>query len=187
LAACATQPADVSTAAGQRNLQLLVSFFAGTFETIAQTGARPDPVMLRQAPIWPGVSATERWLYVEYQREGEAQPFRQRIYRFHESSGAILITPYELPSPATRFAGEWRKPAPFARLSPADLRERPECRLIFLRQSEIPVFNGGTQGKDCRGEAGPEAPEYFITSSSIRHRIAQETPWEFRKIDEKLR
>jgi hypothetical protein len=203
-ASCASQPATapvVNTYAGQRELELFASFLSGTFETIAQPEREgsSSPVTMRNAPIWPDAKG-ERWIYSEYQRRGEAQPFRQIVYRLHEGRAGVLADVYELPPPAARFAGAGRTPKPLAELSPRDLLPRPGCQASFLRQGEIPVYNGGTAGTECRigtGATAFEVPDFYITSSSIRHSITryeapgrpvpgQPGPWEFRKNSEKI-
>jgi hypothetical protein len=200
VASCAAPPAPVLiTPAGQRDLDVLASFVSGTFETIAQPAGEGDStaVTMRNAVIWPELRG-ERWIYSEYQRAGEAQPFRQRVYRFREAKGGLIGDVYELPAPATRFAGAGRAERPLAELSPGGLVARPGCELLAERQGDH-LFNIGTIADTCQAAGGGfERPDFYITSSSIRHWIArydapshllpgQPGPWEFRKKDEKFR
>src|SRR5947208_1448852 len=99
VASCAaTPPPLLVTPAGQRDLIVLGSFLSGTFETIAQPAGEGDstPVTMRNAVVWPD-SRGELWMYSEYQRAGEAQPFRQRVYRFREAKASITGEVFELP------------------------------------------------------------------------------------------
>ena len=127
LAGCAAPPssqerpaAAAMTPQAQREMEMLESFLAGTFEMVAQDGSKmAAPVMLRHAPFWtdrPG----EHWMYAEYVNPGEAKPFRQRIYKFVQGG----IVTYRLPGEPSAFAGEWRKERPFA-ARPAGARGLP--------------------------------------------------------------
>ena len=208
VAACATAPqppepqAAGPTQVGQRALGLLGFYFEGTFATVPQAASEGDstPVTLRIAKFWsdrPG----EEWRYLEYVKRGEeAKPMLQRIYRFTEAGGEITGTRFDLPGDPTAFVGEWRKPRPFAGVTPGSLKERFGCRMRVLRQIEI-RFAGGTTGKACRGERPEIAHEqwdFYAASSSIRILEAgfdasgkkvrgPAGPWEFRKSTQNTR
>jgi hypothetical protein len=176
--ACATEapvaPQEIPspTPAGQAYMSLLVRFLTGTFESVADDdGTAPARrEKLRQTPFWKDAKG-EFWLYAEFaDTNDEARPYRQRIYRFTESKGLITAAIFEVPGKPADFAGEWRKPAPFASFKPSDLRERRGCAVVFIQQMEM-IFNGGRAGEDCRGEfpgAHHEHAEFYVTSSSIR-------------------
>ena len=176
-AAPAPQPAPEAPqpmTPGRASMSLMVRFLTGTFETIAQEPGLGDstPQTLRAAPFWPERRAAgEYWLYAEYALRGaEAAPFRQRIYRFTENNGVITGQLFDLPGEPARFAGEWRKPAPFASFGPADLRERAGCRVRFLAQMDV-IFNGGSEGTSCPSQyagAHHDHLEFFLTSSTLR-------------------
>jgi CpeT protein len=205
LAICAcSAPAPVAmpedshpTPAGQGYLSLLVRFMTGTFETISQESRLgiSTPQKLRGVPIWKDQSGAA-WMYVEYAQAGQEEaPFRQRIYRFTESDGLITAAVFELPGDPRRFVGEWRKAAPFAGFTPADLRERPGCRIEFIPQMDV-LFNGGRKGDACHGEfpgAHHDHAEFYLSSSTLRthedgrdsagkHVSGPAGPSEFRKV-----
>lgn len=173
LAACAgptaTGPAASVTPEGERTRAMLVSFLMGTWETLP---AASPKITLRMTEIWKG-HANEQWMYAEYERPGEAgRPFRQRIYRFSELKGDMLVGDvYGVPEGGPNFAGEWRKRVPFEGLSPANLRRFDNCRIRIGRLHEA-IFAGGTEGTRCRGDrpdVAYERSEFHLTSSTMRN------------------
>jgi hypothetical protein len=150
---------------GQRDLTTMMSFFTGNWD------AKPGepPMHLRVAEFWKG--SPVRWLYLEWFRPGEeSQPRRQLVFRIAEDGPERMTTTvHRLPDDASRFAGEWRKPQPFAALSPADLRVVGDCRLKTLR-AMIAHFVLVTEGNRCPGDL-PGAPfmrfEFSLTSSDL--------------------
>jgi hypothetical protein len=170
LAACAAQPQrpvrEGPTDAGQRDLDALVSFFTGNWD------ARPgEPaVRLRVVEFWKGSNV--RWVYLEWVRIGdEAKPTRQFMLRIAEDGKEEYMTAtlHRPPGDPARFAGEWRKPTPFATLRPSDLREVEECRLGVVR-AMIAHFTLTTDGRKCPGDM-KEAPfmrfEFSLSSSEL--------------------
>lgn len=170
----------------------MVTFLGGTWDTLPAPGAKP--VRLRMVEFWQG-KPNEHWVYAEYvDPADESRPLRQRIYRFSERGRKIYGTVFRVPGEPGRYAGEWRKPAPFADLSPDRLEEFPGCGLVFQRQHEA-LFAGGTDGKGCRGDrpdVAYERSEFYLSSATLRNlehgydpagrRIAGEArPLEFRK------
>jgi hypothetical protein len=177
LAACASAPAVSEPPATEQQLQelaLALSFIPGTFETFAAPNVQSDstPVRIRHARFWPG-HRNEGWIYAEYTYPNDdAHPFRQRIYRVRPApaSPGVVLTVYELPGPAPRYVGEWRKARPFEGMAPGDLREVPGCTIVLERQMEM-VLAGGTTGSGCHGTfAGADHDhwEFQYTSSSLR-------------------
>ena len=158
--AAPVHPPAQPTPAGQRVLATLMSFLPGTFDSIAQEKGPGTGTRMRIAPFWrEREKAGEFWLYVEHARAGdEARPFRQRIYRFTESRGRIYGDVFALPGPAAGFAGEWRKPAPFAQYRAEQLREFAGCRLGGGQMETL--FWMRTEGKACRAEHPAAAHEF---------------------------
>jgi hypothetical protein len=197
--ACASDPpkpaaaVPATTALGQAQMSLLAIHFVGTWQAPPEQ-VGPPKEKLRVARFWKDLPA-ERWLYLEYEHIGEAKPYRQVIYRLTEARGIVFATPQEFRGDASRFAGEWAKPEPFAHLGPGDLRPRPDCAVAFTTQYEV-IFNGAIRGTGCRS-ANPavhhEHEEFYITSATMRtwavgqdasgKRVAGPIePYEFRKI-----
>ena len=164
LAACASAPPPpVSSPKGQRELDLLASFFTGNWDT------RPHepPMRMRVAEFWKGSPA--RWFYIEWARPGEARPARQLALRVSEQGeGNFRGDVYGLPEPA-RHAGEWSKAQPFATLGPGDLRLVDDCRMRVVHTMTA-HFTLTTEGNRCPGDI-PGAPymrlEYSLASSEL--------------------
>lgn len=185
LAACAAPqgppPADAAASAPrskprvtprQRELATVMSFMSGTFDSIAQASGPGVGTRMRIAPMWvERQQAAEHWFYVEHSRiADDPRPFRQRIYRFTESEGKLYGDVFALPGNPRDFAGEWRKPKPFERFTPAQLREYPGCRLAVGHMTMI--FWARTEGKACRAEnpaAGHEYTEMLVSSSGMKN------------------
>jgi hypothetical protein len=169
LAACAAQPQrpvrEGPTHDGQRDLTTLMSFFTGNWD------AKPGepPMRLRVVEFWKGSNV--RWAYLEWVRpDDEAKPTRQLVLRIAEDGEErMTATVHRLAGDATRFAGEWRKPEPFATLRPSDLRANEECRLGVVR-AMIAHFTLTTDGRKCPGDL-PEGPfmrfEFSLSSSEL--------------------
>ena len=167
LAACAAPPPAreviISTPAGQRALEVLVSFFTGNWDS------KPGepPMRLRVAEFWKGTEL--RWLYLEWRRPGEASPVRQLVLGVGEAErGDMTATAYRLPDPS-RHAGEWAKPEPFAGLRRETLRRVDDCRMRVVRTMTM-HFTLVTEGNRCPGDI-PGSPymrfEFSVTSSDL--------------------
>ena len=157
-------PEATPTPKGRGDLEALFSFLTGTWD------AKPGepPVRLRAVEFWKGGPAG--WAYLEWVKPGEAKPLRQLAFRFAErSDGRFAVTLHRLPGEAARFAGEWRKPQPFAELRPSDLAEIPGCRMEAYR-AMLAHFVAVTQGNRCPGDL-PGVPymrfEFSIASSEL--------------------
>ncbi|MGZ5105462.1 MAG: chromophore lyase CpcT/CpeT [Usitatibacter sp.] len=210
-AACTTAPAPRQAALpidvdplvavrAQRSLELLASFLAGTWNTVAQPVGQGDstPFRLRIARIWPE-RAGEYWFYEEYVDPATERPLRQRVFRLVRDDVILHALMYRLPGDPVAFAGEWRKARPMASLDPTALREVQGCRVFWQPQLET-YFAGGTEGKACAGDRPGivnEHSEYYLGSSSMRSWIqgfdaagnqveGPTGPSEFRKTSEKL-
>lgn len=180
IAGCAsTGPANLDPFANQppnpsadRNLQVLVSFLEGRFDSIVQPAGEGDstPTTVRHARVWPERTG-ELWLYAEYAKPGDDDhPYRQRLYRFGRIGEEFVGITYKLPGDPRRYAGDTRKSRPLAAVDPTRLEERTGCRLIFI-PSHMAIFSGGTLGKECLGEKPEvryETSEFSLTSSSLR-------------------
>jgi hypothetical protein len=212
LAACAAPPVTQKSAApdvdplaatlAQRDIELLMVYLEGTWETIPQAEGQGDstPMRLRFARLWPE-RATEYWVYAEYVKaEDDRQPIRQRIFRFQRDGARVSAGLYRLPGDPAAYVGEWRKERPFAEVNPATLKEIEGCRTAWVKQMES-LFAAGTEGNRCPGdrpETVDEHSDFYLASSSIRTWIrgvdasgkrveGPSGPSEFRKIDQKLR
>jgi hypothetical protein len=151
------------TQPGQRDLEVLASFFTGNWDSVP---ADP-PVRLRVAEFWS--PSPVRWFYLEWTRRGESTPTRQLAMRVAEDGyQKMTATLHRIPD-AARHTGEWRQAKPFAELRPADLPEMPECRLKVLRTLTA-HFILATEGVRCPGDL-PSVPymrfEFSLASSEL--------------------
>ena len=153
------------TAKGQRDLEVLVSFFTGTWDS------KPGepPMRLRVAPFRKG--APVRWLYLEWVRPSEeGRPVRQLVLRIAEDGEDLMTaTVHRLPGDASRFAGEWRKPDPLSAVPIEALGAVAGCRMKAVRAMTA-HFTLVTEGTRCPGDV-PGSPymrfEFSLTSSEL--------------------
>lgn len=173
LAACASvsQPQrpvrEGPTYDGQRDLEALVSFISGNWDSVP----REPPLRLRVVEFWKGSNV--RWVYFEWVRKAdETKATRQIVMRIAEDGveNIMTATSHRLPGDGTSYVGEWRKPEPFAGLRPADLREIPGCRLVVTR-TMIAHFTLTTEAPRCPGDI-PGSPfmrlEFSFSSSELQ-------------------
>jgi len=186
----------------QRDIELLMTYLEGTFETVPQLEGYGDslPMRLRIVRLWPERTG-EYWLYAEYVKpDDERQAIRQRILRFQREDATIYGRLYHLPGDPAAAVGEWRKDRPFAGVNPASLKEYEGCRAVWMKQMES-LFTSGTEGSRChsdRPEVADEHSEFFLASASFRGWVrgmdasgkqveGPTGPSEFKKIDRKVR
>ena len=205
-AACAATPeppkpernlhGTAPTPSGQRELALVMGFFPGTYESIAQAKGPGVGTRMRVASIFPErAKRGEHWFYVEHTKiADDAHPFRQRIYRFTEAGRKFSGDVFALPGDPRQFVGEWKKAKPFEGYSPEQLREYPGCRLDLGQMTMM--FWARTSGKACRAEhpeAAHEFTEMFASNVGMKNgeqaydpagRLIAGEPgvWDFRRI-----
>ncbi len=131
------------------DLDLLVSWMAGSFSSAAQAAADPDfyDIRLHMTSIWTWRTGA-RWLYVEQAAASSLEkPYRQRVYRVAEiADGLFESQVLELADPS-RFVGAWQDPGRFDSLNPAMLSPRPGCAILMRRSGD--TFVGSTLGSLC--------------------------------------
>ena len=208
LAACAAPPVaqkaaplpavdPLAATLAQRDIELLMVYLEGTWETIPQPEGQGDstPMKLRVARLWPERTG-DYWLYAEYVKaDDDRQAIRQRIFGFKREDARIVGRLYRVPGDAAAAVGEWRKERPFAGVNPAGLTEIEGCRMLWVKQMES-LFAAGTEGSSCRGDRPDvvdEHSDFYLASSSIRtwvrgldasgkHVEGPSGPSEFRKV-----
>ena len=174
----------------------------GTYESIAQDTPGPGVgTRMRMAPFWKEEAAKgEFWFYVEMARLGEdAKPFRQRIYRFTATGHRLRADVFALPGPPDEFINEWRKPRPFERFRPSQVRLYEGCAMPIGAMESM--FWAHTQGKKCRTDdpsVAYERTDLFASSAGMKtgvfgfdpagRQVAGEAgPWDFRRLTAELR
>ena len=177
IAGCATVAPDPfppaeRTPEVQRHLELLTSFYPGTYDSIEQPKNEGDneAVKLRIARVWPERKG-DYWYYEEYAKvKSLDKPYLQRLIRVGEQKGQMISVEYTLPDPA-KVVGGWRNPeVAFAGMNPAALQEAQGCRQLLSMQ-HMTLFNGGTIGTECRAHVPDGAylvSDFFLSSSSRR-------------------
>lgn len=157
----------VSRGGSEAALDEVVGLMTGSFSSEAQARESKDflPIVLHMTPIWTrfsggaaGVSAGERWLYVEQAVASAAdRPYRQRVYRvvplvYTDVNGVAQIgirsEVWELPGDPLRFAGAWRSADPLADIGPESLAMKEGCEVVLFRGVDG-VWRGSTLGDGC--------------------------------------
>ena len=111
-----------------------------------------------------------RWFYLEWvPMADESRPTRQLVFRVAEDGDDLMTTTVHRLAEPARFAGEWRRPNPFASIGPAGLKRVEGCRLKTLRVMTA-HFSAITEGNACPGDL-PGVPsmrfEFSIASSEM--------------------
>jgi len=152
------------------DLDLLLSWMAGSFSSAAQAAADPDfaDIRLHMMPIWTW-RTDARWLYVEQAAASALEtPYRQRVYRVAEvADGLFESRVLELADPS-RFVGAWQDAGRFDSLNPDMLTPRPGCAILLRRSGDR--FIGSTLGSLCSSSlrgASFATSEVTITSSGL--------------------
>jgi CpeT/CpcT family (DUF1001). len=198
-----SKPGDVDpldAVRAQRSLEALVYYMVGTWDTVPQEEDQgvSVPMRLHIARLWPE-RKDEYWYYFEYSDPADGRVTRQRIFRLLSDNVDIHSIMYRLPGDPASYAGEWRKPRPFASVDPSSLREIEGCRALWQRQMEF-IYAAGTEGDACPGdrpEIRDEHSDFYVTNTSIRTWIrgldasgrqieGNAGPSEFRKTSDKL-
>lgn len=150
----------------ETDLKLLVAYMVGDFNSTAQSQRDSSyfDIRLHIRPIW-AKDKGNHWLYVEQATAAaESKPYRQRVYKV-ESDGANMFRSmvYTLPDPA-EWAGKYKSPEAFDKLSPSDLTLRDGCT-VFLAKNEKGYFVGATRGDGC--ESNLRGAKYAVSTVTI--------------------
>lgn len=159
LAACrgaGSETSEAPSGGGRAALEALAEGLVGTFTNGAQAAAAPDEhaserlVVVR---VWPR-RGDGPWLLVERAPLLSLdRPTRVEVWRLASvQDGLWRIDPFGLPGTPSDHAGAFARPALVASLSPAELVERPGCRILLSRSTEG-AFHGATLGSGCDRDA----------------------------------
>lgn len=164
IAICAwaqNNPALLSPAKKDEELELLARWMAGDFDTFAQVAAdetaqtayRHDKVILRLRLVRiagffdDGGSKT---FYLEQaQAETPAQPYRQGVYLLTRSGGKIVNRTYRI-SDAARFIGAYADQTRLKPLTADQLTPVEGCDVIFTKVNDALYLGAMGEGKTCR-------------------------------------
>ena len=184
-----------------RRVAVFTSYISGTYESIAQDKGPGVGTRMHVAPFWPELGKQgDFWFYVELARLGEdAKPFIQRIYRFTAATHRLHADVFALPGPPAEFVNEWRKPKPFERFRPEQMKIYQDCAMPIGAMESM--FWAHTQGNKCRTDnpsVAYERTDMFASSAGMKlgtfgfdpagRQVAGEAGvWDFRRISAELR
>jgi len=135
------------------DLERLAIWMVGSFTSEAQAASDDQyfDIRLEMARIWPELGTDQAWLYVEQATASSLdRPYRQRIYRLTRiDESRFESAVFELPPDPLAFAGWWRTPSLFARLTPNDLTKLPGCSVYLEYDHSSQRFVGATDRGTC--------------------------------------
>lgn len=152
VAGCNSPGAPTEAAPG-KNLDRLVEFLCGSFDSSAQATVDESyrDIRLHMSPIF-AERTDGAWLYVEQAAAtAPEKPYRQRVYHVHTEPSGYASDVYMLPGDALRFTGAWRNPSLLAGLTVDQLTPREGCTIHLVERPDG-VFAGSTQGELCASE-----------------------------------
>lgn len=184
-----------------RRVAVFTSYLVGTYESIAQDKGPGVGTRMHFAPFWTELGAKgDFWFYVEIAKVGDdAKPFHQRIYRFTAATHRLRAEVFELPGPPREFVNEWRKPQPFERFRPDQLRIYEDCAMpIGAMESMFWAHTAGTKCRTDNPTVAYERTDLFASSAGMKigtfgydpagRQVAGEAGvWDFRRITAELR
>ena len=138
---------------GAAQVAELEKFLTGYSSSAEQAKADKDffNIELRVVRVWPE-RTDGPWLYVEQaDARTPEKPYRQRVYRLEAKGADVVSHIYTLRGDGLRFAGEWKKPAPMAAASLADIELKDGCAVIMQRNT-----TGSYVGSTVRGACPSE-------------------------------
>lgn len=149
LIASCSSPQKAGGNASDLNMNLLVSYMTGSFNSEAQSLKDSDyfNISLEMVQIWKE-KKDGPWLYIEQAiAASKEKPYRQRIYHLqHVKDNIYTSTVFTLPDP-TAVIGAWKDPQKLSRLSTDSLTLRDGCDITL--KFENGKFVGSTTGQKC--------------------------------------
>ena len=153
------------------DLATLVSWMSGSFSSHEQAANDTNyfDIHLQMARIWKD-RTDGYWLYVEQAVAAYVdRPYRQRVYRVTQTGDNEFTSQIFTMNDPLRFAGEWKKEAPLATLTPDSLEDRAGCAVVLHRKDEK-AFAGSTIGKECPSnlrDAAYATSEVVVTEEAL--------------------
>ncbi len=138
------------TPAASREVDELVAWLTGTFDSKEQADPGDDPA-LRMVTVAVPKSLLSFGAPVLYREEAALdkpdRPFRQRFLRIEQdATGTILVRVFDLKDPIAA-AGKWREASDLGLFGKNDVRERDGCLVTLRRVGD--GYEGGTTGTRC--------------------------------------
>ena len=147
----AAQPLWAQSPAAAREIDEIVAWLAGTFDSKDQAELDKDYQVIRMVTVAVPKSLLSFGAPVLYREQatpdGADRPTLQRFMRIEQDPGGkILVRLFELKDPISA-AGKWRDASDLALFGKNDVREREGC-LVTLR-AVGDRYEGGTSGEGC--------------------------------------
>jgi CpeT protein len=151
LALLAALPLRAQPAPASREIDELVAWLSGTFDSTEQADLDQDTQAVRMVTVAVPKSLLSFGAPVLYREQAAVdrpdRPYLQRFMRVEQDpGGSILVRVFELKDPIAA-AGKWREASDLGLFGKNDVRERDGC-LVTLRPAGD-RFEGGTSGKRC--------------------------------------
>jgi hypothetical protein len=147
-------------------LTQLMNWMTGSFssEERAEIDTSYYNVSLYMTRIW-NENSDGFWIYVEQALATNLErPYRQRIYQLAQKDDSTFESRVYLLPNAIRFAGAWKSPKVFDKLTPDSLTLRDGCSIILFRK-DGDSFQGVTIDKKCK--SGLRGASYATSQVSI--------------------
>lgn len=158
----------------QQQITQLTNWMTGHFDSGAQAKADTNfyNIHLNMVPIW-NERTDATYLYVEQAAAWALdKPYRQRVYRIAPlPGGKIESAVWSLNNPL-RFAGAYKTPRVFNKLTPDSLQEREGCAIIL--EFKDGVYSGSTVDRKCQSSLRGAS----YATSEVRIEAGRLTSWD---------
>ena len=138
-----------------RDVMEVAQWLVGAFDTRAQAEAdlaaarayKHDVALMMTRPIEDPVAFQDGlYLYVENRIEGQAQPYRQRVYRLSKSAKGIRLEVFKIDERVLVLLAA--TPGMLSQLTPSDLTREKGCDVLLERRGE--GYEGATPTGSCK-------------------------------------
>lgn len=150
-----------------RDVLEVAQWLVGAFDTRAQaeadraadTAYKHDVALMTTRPIEDPVAFQDGlYLYVENRIEGQAQPYRQRVYRLSKSGKGIRLEVFKIDERVLVLLAA--TPGMLSQLTPSDLTRESGCDILLDRRGD--EYSGSTPARSCKSSYKGSA---YVTSS----------------------
>jgi hypothetical protein len=150
-----------------RDVVEVAQWLVGAFDTRAQaeadlaaaTSYKHDVALMMTRPIEDPVAFQDGlYLYVENRIEGQAQPYRQRVYRLSKSGKGIRLEVFKIDERVLVLLAA--TPGMLSQLTPSDLTRESGCDILLDRRGD--EYSGSTPARSCKSSYKESA---YVTSS----------------------
>jgi|CXWL01.1.fsa_nt_gi hypothetical protein len=152
-----------------RDVVEVAEWLVGSFDTRAQaeadraagTAYKHDVALMVARPVEDPVTFEDGlYLYVENRLEGQAEPYRQRVYRLSKGAKGIRLEVFTIDERVRVLLAA--TPQMLSQLTPSDLTREKGCDVLLERQGE--GYAGSTSLRSCKSASKESA----YVSSTLR-------------------